>query len=96
MKRIVKIIAMSMALASMPMTMWANSYEVSQDEMLNRFLNYVKINSQSIDNKNQEVFPMTEGQKEMAQFLADEAKALGANVYMCPNYYVYVETADIV
>ena len=91
MKRIVKIIAMSMALASMPMTMWANSYEVSQDEMLNRFLNYVKINSQSIDNKNQEVFPMTEGQKEMAQFLADEAKALGANVYMCPNYYVYVE-----
>lgn len=91
MKRIVKITAISMALASMSMTMRAKDYEVSQDAMLNRLLNYVKINSQSIDNNDPAVFPMTDGQKEMAQFLADEATALGANVYMCPNYYVYVE-----
>lgn len=91
MKRIVKIIVITMALASMSMTMWAKGYEVSQDAMLNRLLSYVKINSQSIDNNDQAVFPMTDGQKEMAQFLADEAGALGAEVYMCPNYYVYVE-----
>lgn len=78
-------------LVSMPMTMWSKSYEVSQDAMLNRFLDYVKINSQSKNNNNQEVFPMTDGQKEMAQFLAEEAKSLGANVYMCPDYYVYVD-----
>ena len=91
MKRIVKITAMSIVMASMSMSMSAKNYEVSQDEMLSRFLSYVKINSQSIDNNNPDVFPMTAGQKEMAQFLADEAKALGGDVYMCPNYYVYVE-----
>lgn len=91
MKRAIKITMASMVIGAVSMSVSAKGYEVGQDEMLNRFLNYVKINSQSVDNKNQAVFPMTEGQKEMARFLAEEAKVLGANVYMCPDYYVYVE-----
>ncbi len=91
MNKMIKTITMSVLISGMSMSMSAKNYEVSQDEMLSRFLNYVKINSQSIDNNDAAVFPMTDGQKEMAQFLANEAESLGAEVYMCPNYYVYVE-----
>lgn len=40
-----------------------------QTELLNRFLNYVSINSQSQTSEGPKAFPMTEGQKEMARCL---------------------------
>lgn len=67
--------------------------KVNHDKMLNRFLNYVNIESQSMyvsDNS----FPMTEGQKRIAQFIYDEVKALGGKdvkVTLSDTYYVYID-----
>ena len=63
--------------------------------ILDRFLNYVKIESQSIDDPNPESFPMTEGQIEMANFIFNELKAIDkdnmTDIKMSPDYYIYVK-----
>lgn len=63
--------------------------------VLDRFLNYVKIESQSIDDPNPESFPMTEGQMEIANFIFNELKAIDKNnvadITMSPDYYIYVK-----
>lgn len=63
--------------------------------VLNRFLNYVKIESQSIDDPNPESFPLTEGQKEMANLIFNELKAIDKDnktvIRISPNYYIYVK-----
>ena len=63
--------------------------------VLDRFLNYVKIESQSIDDPNPESFPMTEGQKEIATYIFDELKTIDKNsiaeIKMSPDYYIYVK-----
>jgi tripeptide aminopeptidase len=46
-----------------------------QDGLLDRFLRYVQIDTQSDDNA--ECFPTTEKQKDLARLLVDELKALG-------------------
>lgn len=69
----------------------AQGHVVSEQRMLDRLLSYIKIDSQSQYSNNPSEFPMTEGQKQMAQLLAKEAAALGAKVYHCPNQYIYVE-----
>ena len=65
------------------------------ERMLNRYLSYVKIESQSQypDGNNPNVFPMQDGQKEMATFIFNEIKSLGKGieVKMSPDYYVYAK-----
>lgn len=65
------------------------------DHVLNRFLNYVKIESQSIDDPDPESIPMTEGQIEMANLIFNELKTMDKDnildIKMSPNYYVYVK-----
>lgn len=65
-------------------------FMVAQDEILTRFLKYVRINSQSQEADVAGEFPMTDGQIEMAEYLEKEAKTLGADVYRSENAYVYV------
>lgn len=68
--------------------------KVSHDKMLDRFLSYVKIESQSIDDGNPKTFPMTEGQKRIAQHIYDEVKAMGGKdvkVTLSDDYYVYID-----
>lgn len=64
-------------------------YAISQNAMLNRFLEYVAIESASFYPKGDE-YPMTEGQKEMAQKLLNDAKALNVQVTLSEWGYVYV------
>lgn len=65
------------------------------NHILDRFLNYVKIESQSIDDPDPELFTLTEGQKEMANYIFNELKVIDkdnvANIRMSPNCYVYVK-----
>lgn len=68
--------------------------KVSSDKMLDRFLAYVKIESQSIDEDDMTSFPMTEGQKTIARFIYNEVKAIGGKnvkVTLSDDYYVYID-----
>ena len=92
MKRFCNAIIATFVLVAISASVSAKSYRVSQDKMLDRLLGYIKINSQSqYDKENSSIFTMTDGQRVMAQHLANEAKALGAKVYVCPDNYVYIE-----
>lgn len=68
--------------------------ETQNEKVLNRFLSYVKIESQSIDTPDFTAFPMTKGQEEMALFLADEIRLFGGKnveVTVSKDFYVYVK-----
>jgi tripeptide aminopeptidase len=65
-------------------------YAISKHAMLERFMDYIAIESGSEESDSPDVYPMTEGQKQMAQKLAADAKALGADVTVSKWYYVYV------
>ena len=70
------------------------NYKVGNDKMLDRFLSYVKIESQSIDEDDMTSFPMTDGQKKIARFIYNEVKAMkGKNVKvtLSDDYYVYID-----
>lgn len=70
------------------------SCKVSQEKMLERFLSYVKIESQSIDEPSMTSFPMTDGQKEIAKFIYNEVKGFGGKgvkVTLSDDYYVYID-----
>lgn len=65
-------------------------HAVSHEKMLERLLKYISVESWSLyDNVNND-WTMTDGQVEMAAMLAADAKAMGADVYVCPDNYVYV------
>ena len=83
------------AIAMVSVTKAQSLQETEANHILNRFLDYVKIESQSIDDPDPESIPMTEGQKEMAQHIFNELKAIDrdnkTDIKMSPNYYVYVK-----
>lgn len=66
------------------------------ERMLNRYLSYVRIESQSQYPKPEDgpdAFPLQEGQKQMANFIFNEIKSLGkgVEVKMSPDYYIYAK-----
>ena len=68
--------------------------KVSHDKMLERFLSYVKIESQSIDDPDLNSFPMTDGQKQIARLIYDEVKTMGGKdvkVTLSEDYYIYID-----
>lgn len=70
------------------------SGKVSQEKMLERFLSYVKIESQSIDEPSMTTFPMTDGQREIAKFIYNEVKGFGGKdvkVTLSEDFYVYID-----
>ncbi len=70
------------------------STKVDNEQMLERFLSYVKIESQSVDEPSMTSFPMTEGQKRIAQYIYDEVRAFGGKgvkVTLSDDYYVYID-----
>lgn len=70
------------------------SIKVDKQKMLDRFLSYVNIESQSIDEPDMSSFPMTEGQKAIAQHIYNEVKGFGGKnvkVTLSDDYYVYVD-----
>lgn len=70
------------------------SGKVSQEKMLERFLSYVNIESQSVDEPSMTSFPMTDGQKEIAKFIYNEVKGFGGKgvkVTLSDDYYVYID-----
>ena len=64
------------------------------ERMMGRFLSYVKIESQSIDDPDMTSFPMTEGQKTIARHIYDEVNGFGGKnvkVTLSDDYYVYID-----
>ena len=62
--------------------------------MLERFLSYVKIESQSIDDPDINSFPISEGQKQIARLIYDEVKAMGGKdikITLSDDYYIYID-----
>lgn len=86
---------LSLFSALMVLGLNAQSFKyVDSDSFLNRFLGYVKIESQSIDVPDPEVYPMSEGQKEIARLVYDEIKSFGSKdlqVTLSPDNYIYVK-----
>lgn len=87
-----------LTLVTVALVSMANAQGLQKPEanhVLNRFLNYVKIESQSIDDPDPETFPLTDGQKEMANLIFSELKAIDKDnktvIRISPNYYVYVK-----
>ena len=59
-------------------------------DILERFINYVKFDTQSAEDV--EAFPSTEKQKNLARFLCDELRTIGAqDVVLDDNGYVYAK-----
>lgn len=68
--------------------------KVSDEKILNRFLAYVQIESQSIDSPDYSTFPLSEGQKKIAAYVADEINAFkteNVEVVLSDDAYVYVK-----
>lgn len=86
----------AIALVSMANAQGLQNLEANH--VLNRFLNYVKIESQSIDDSDPESFPITEGQKEIANLIFNELKTIDKDnvldIKMSPNYFVYVKVSS--
>ena len=61
----------------------------------NRFINYAKISSQSVDTADMNAFPMTDGQIKMAEYLENELRGIckGSNAVITrsADQYVYVK-----
>lgn len=66
---------------------------ITTDRMLDRFLSYVRIESQSVDDPDPDSFPMTEGQRQIARHIHDEIKSLGkgVEVVLSDDYYIYAK-----
>lgn len=71
------------------------SHSLNKDtqQMLDRFLSYVRIESQSVEVPELDSFPMTEGQIQIAKFIYNEIKSFGGEVEisLSPDYYVYAK-----
>lgn len=68
--------------------------KVSNNKILERFLAYCNVESQSVDESDMSTFPMTEGQKKIANLIFDEVKSFGNNnvkVTLSDDYYVYID-----
>lgn len=88
-----KNIFLVLALCAMASSTFAQKNDT--ERMLDRYLSYVKIESQSDYPKpgSNIVFPMYEGQKEMANFIYNEIISFGngVEVKISPDYYVYAK-----
>ena len=76
----------------------AKDKKISKDltkSTINRFLNYAKISSQSIDTADMNVFPMSPGQIRMAEYLENElcriCKDSDATIIRSHDQYIYVK-----
>lgn len=70
------------------------AHKVTQEKMLERFLTYVRFESQSVIDQKPNSFPMTDGQREIAQYICEEVKNMGGKnvkVTLSDDYYVYID-----
>lgn len=65
-------------------------HAVSHENLLERLMKYISVESWSMYDDQGGEWSVTEGQVEMAALLEADAKALGADVYVSPESYVYV------
>lgn len=91
-----KIFATMLFVASMATCVAQNTMKnkVGEEKMLDRFLSYVSIESQSIDDGNLTTFPITEGQKEIARHIYDEVCAMkgkDVKVTLSDDFYLYID-----
>lgn len=82
-----------LAIALLSMMGTAFAQKTDSDRMLDRFISYVKIGSQSTEDLvDQTSFPLTDGQREMATLVYNEIRSVkGVEVSMSPDYYVYAK-----
>lgn len=70
----------------------AQTKTVSKEQMLQRFMSYISIDSQSTPAQSSGEFPMTAGQAELAAFIADEIREFAPETecIVSADNYVYV------
>ena len=100
MKKQMKTLSIIFSMASFLMVSLSSNanpgkdYSARAEKMKNRFLSYVRIESQSVDDPDMSSFPMTDGQREIARLIYDEVKGLGSKdikITLSDDYYVYVD-----
>lgn len=89
------------AIAFIAISIMANAQSTSTNgvmdanHILDRFINYVKIESQSVDDPDPESFLITEGQIQIANYIFEELKSIDKNhemdIKLSPDYYIYVK-----
>lgn len=86
-------LAKPMPVLSIPQPIFSDTSKAYKDHVLDRFLNYVRIESQSVEVPELDSFPMTEGQIQIAKFIYNEIKSFGGKieVSLSPDYYVYAK-----
>lgn len=93
MKKITLLVCV-LALSAITSSAQSVSKKVGLEQTLERFLSYVKIESQSIDEPSTTSFPMTDGQREIARHIYDEVKGFGGKdvqVTLSDDYYLYID-----
>ena len=68
--------------------------KTSAERVLERFLSYVAIESQSVDEPSATSFPLTDGQKQIARHLYNEVMGFagkGVKVTLSDDYYLYID-----
>lgn len=101
MKNLIFVIGGLIALSASAQTVvsqQSNNYQsietIRIEHMMDRFLSYVRIESQSIDDPDMSSFPMTDGQKAIASHIYDEVIGFGSKnvkVTLSDDYYVYID-----
>lgn len=93
MKKIILLLAVflmcTIGVQAAPKTQNVKRYAISQNAMLKRLIKYIEVESASYYRRTDE-YPMTVGQKQMAELLTTDAKALNADVTLSEWGYVYV------
>ena len=86
---ILSVLIGAVANAQIPATV-----KVGLNKIKERFLSYVQIESQSVDDPDMSSFPITEGQKTIARHIYEEINAFSkgkVKVILSDDYYVYVD-----
>ena len=89
-----KIVTFLIALAATVFCSQAAPVKVDAQKMLERFLSYARVESASVYVSDMQVFPMTDGQRELARLVYDEVKSFDGKdvkVTLSDDYYVYVD-----
>ena len=80
---------------SIPQPVFSDTSKAYVDHVLERFLSYVRIESQSVYVEEPDSFPMTDGQMRIARYIYDElrniCKGTKVEIKMSPDYYIYVK-----
>ena len=94
-EELMSMLAQPMPVLSIPQPIFSDTSKAYVDHVLNRFLSYARIESQSVYVEDPDSFPMTEGQMQIARYIYDELKGIckgtKVDIKKSPDFCIYVK-----